>query len=110
MTDIATTEPYELLGDESSTDPLEMPAGASLLVTAPDSVGREFIAGRLGEGIRAGDRRLVVTADDAVTVVDRVAAAAGVGTSAVADNLHIIDCRGRPGRPRHRGFGCGTGH
>ena len=93
MTDIATTEPYELLDDESSTDSLEMPAGASLLVTAPNSVGREFIAGRLGEGLRAGDRRLVVTADDAGTVVDRAAAAAGVGTSAVADNLRVIDCR-----------------
>ena len=93
MTDIATTEPYELLDDESSTDSLEIPAGAGLLVTAPDSVGREFIAVRLGEGLRAGDRRLVVTADDAGTVVDRAAAAAGVGTSAVADNLRVIDCR-----------------
>ena len=93
MTDTATTEPYELLDDESGTDSLEMPVGASLLVTAPDSVGREFIAGRLGEGLRAGDRKLVVTADDAGTVVDRTAAAAGVETSAVADHLRIIDCR-----------------
>ena len=64
MTDIATTEPYELLDDESGTDSLEIPAGASLLVTAPDSVGREFIAGRLGEGVR----RLAATAHDVETV------------------------------------------
>ena len=94
MTDIATTDPYDVFNTESSTGPLEIPAGTSLLVTAPDSVGQEFIEGRLGEGIGDSDRRLVITTDDAAgTVVDRVAAAAGAEPSTIADSLHVIDCQ-----------------
>ena len=94
MTDIATTDLYEVFDTESSTGSLALPAGTSLLVTAPDSGGRVFIEGRLGEGIGDSDRRLVITTDDAAgTVVDRVAAAAGVETSAVTDSLHVIDCQ-----------------
>jgi len=89
MTD--PTDAYDLFASPPAVD---LPTGTSLLVTAAQPAGREFIVSSLAHGIDTGGDALVLTADDpAGTVGDELRAAATVPADAATDPIRIIDCQ-----------------
>jgi len=91
MTDTDDDRPYRLL---DALDETEVPAGRSLLVTASEPAGTEFLMRLLGQGHRDGEDLLVLTTDDpAGTVtadIETHTDSAGAGSP---DRMRVIDCQ-----------------
>ncbi|WP_336338911.1 DUF7504 family protein [Haloarcula brevis] len=90
MTDTTDERPYRLL---NTLDDLEIPAGTSILVTASEPAGTEFLLRLLAEGRREDENLLVLTTDTpAGDITADIAAAAGDGGDHDG-NTRIIDCQ-----------------
>jgi len=91
MTDTGGEQPYKLL---DALDSIEVPAGTSLLVTASEPAGTEFLLRLLGHGHRDGDALLVLTTDDPAgdITADIEGMTGDTGVDATG-GMRIIDCQ-----------------
>jgi len=91
MTDAEDERPYRLL---DALDPIEIPAGTSLLITASGSVGTDFLLRLLGQGTRNGEELLVLTTDDPAGDITAGIEARIEGTiTDGAGGMRVIDCQ-----------------
>ena len=91
MTDTDDGRSYKLL---DALDAVEAPAGTSLLVTASEPAGTEFLMRLLGQGHRDGEDLLVLTTDDpAGNIVTAIETSADDSASGPPDRMRIIDCQ-----------------
>jgi len=91
MTDTGGEQPYRLL---DALDTIEVPVGTSLLVTASEPAGTEFLLRLLGQGHRDGEDLLVLTTDDPAgdITADIEEMTADTGVDATG-RMRIIDCQ-----------------
>jgi len=89
MTD--ENQQYRLLDTLGS---IQIPAGTSLLVTAPEPAGTECLFRLLGQGRRDGEEMLVLTTDDpAGDITADIADTIGEPRAEATDGITIIDCQ-----------------
>ena len=94
MTDTDDGRPYRLLDALGAT---AVPAGTSLLITASEPGGTEFLMRLLGQGHRDGEELLVLTTDDpAGTVTADIEAYTDGPESGPTDGIRVIDCQTEP--------------
>jgi hypothetical protein len=73
---------------------VSLPAGTSLLVTAPAPDGRQFVKECFAHGLEAGEEVLVLTADEpAGEIGDDLRDRVTLPDDPVADPVQIIDCQ-----------------
>ena len=85
------SEPYDLAAPSGT---VSLPAGTSLLVTAPGSVGEEFVTACLAHGLEAGEETLVLTTDSpAGEIGDELRDRVSVDDEFVSEPVQIIDCQ-----------------
>lgn len=91
MTDTENGQPYKLLDALGTVD---VPAGTSLLVTASEPDGTEFLLRLLGQGHRNGEDLLVLTTDDpAGDIAGDIDAVNDDTDVGAGGGLRIIDCQ-----------------
>jgi len=91
MTDTGGKKPYKLL---DTLDTIEVPAGTSLLITASEPAGTEFLLNLLGQGHRDGETLLVLTTDDpAGDIIADIEGMTGDTEIDTTSGMRIIDCQ-----------------
>lgn len=91
MTDTDDGQPYRLL---DALDAAKVPPGTSLLVTASEPAGTEFLMRLLGQGHRDGENLLVLTTKDpAGTIVGDIKNHIDDPKSRPSDRMQVIDCQ-----------------
>lgn len=85
------TDPYDLAAPSGT---VSLPAGTSLLVTAPGPIGERFVTSCLAHGLDAGEEALVLTTDSpAGEIGDELRDRVSLDDEFVADPVQIIDCQ-----------------
>lgn len=83
--------PYDLAAPSGT---VSLPAGTSLLVTAPAPAGRQFVKDCFAHGLKAGEEVLVLTTDEpAGEIGDDLRDRVTLPDDPVADPVQIIDCQ-----------------
>jgi len=83
--------PYDLVAPSGT---VSLPAGTSLLVTAPAPAGRQFVKDCFAHGLEAGEEVLILTTDEpAGEIGDDLRDRVTLPDDPVADPVQIIDCQ-----------------
>ena len=91
MTDTDDGRPYRLL---DAMDGVEVPPGTSLLVTASEPAGTEFLFRLLKQGYASGEELLVLTTDDpAGAIAEEFESLAADAEAGSTGGVRIIDCQ-----------------
>jgi KaiC/GvpD/RAD55 family RecA-like ATPase len=91
MTDTDGGRPYRLL---DAMDGVEVPVGTSLLVTASEPAGTEFLFRLLRQGYATGEELLVLTTDDpAGAIADEFESLGGDAEGGATGGVRVIDCQ-----------------
>ena len=84
-------QPYDLVAPSGT---VQVPAGTSLLVTAPSAAGERFVTSCLVHGLEAGEEALVLTTDSpAGEIGDDIRDRVSLPDDSVAEPVEIIDCQ-----------------
>ena len=91
MTDTDDDRPYRLL---DAMGGVEVPAGTSLLVTASEPAGTDFLFRLLRRGYATGEELLVLTTDDpAGTIADEFESLGADAEDESTGGVRVIDCQ-----------------
>lgn len=85
---------YALFGGSETEPEIEIPAGTSLLVTAPEPTGSEFLLELLARGRNTGEELLVLTTDSPVgEITEGIETATDATAGDSTGGITIIDCQ-----------------
>jgi KaiC/GvpD/RAD55 family RecA-like ATPase len=91
MTDTDGGRPYRLL---DAMDGVEVPVGTSLLVTASEPAGTEFLFRLLRQGYATGEELLVLTTDDpAGAIAEEFESLGADAEEGATGGVRVIDCQ-----------------
>ena len=91
MTDTDDGRPYRLL---DAIEGVEVPAGTSLLVTASEPAGTEFLFRLLRQGYATGEELLVLTTDDpAGAIAEEFESLGADAEDGATGGVRVIDCQ-----------------